>query len=243
VNDRTDLPDLDALRDAYALDRARPTVRMNFVSSVDGAVEVDGHSRGLSSELDKRVFFVLRGYADAVMVGAGTLRHEGYGPVRSAGAALSWRRSHGLSDHPTLVIVSESLHLDPGDAVFAEAPVRPVVLTNGAAPVDRRDRLAAVADVIAFGDAAGTDLAAGLGELHRRGLSQILCEGGPHLFASLLSAGLVDELCLTISPMLVGPGPDRIVTGEAIDKPADLRLVHAIVAGDEILTRYARAGS
>jgi riboflavin biosynthesis pyrimidine reductase len=215
---------------------------MNFVTSVDGAVEVEGHSGGLSSEMDRQVFFVLRGYADAVMVGAGTLRHEGYGPVRSVEPALSWRRSQALPDHPTLVVVSESLHLDPGARVFAEAPVRPVVLTNGASRAERRNRLAPVADVIPVGDTT-TDLAAGLAELRRRGLGQILCEGGPHLFGSLLIAGLVDELCLTISPMLVGAGPGRIITGEGLSKPAGMRLVHAIAVGDEILTRYARPGS
>ena len=235
-----DPPDVNALREAYSPDRARAAVRVNFVTSLDGAVEVAGHSSGLSSDVDRLVFSVLRGHADAVLVGAGTLRHERYGPVRLAEPARAWRRTQGLPEHPTLVIVSESLDLDPLAPVFIDAPVRPVVLTQAGAPVDRQDGLARVADVIAVGH-PGTDLPAGLAALNRRGLTQILCEGGPRLFGSLLKAGLVDELCLTISPRLAGPGPGRIIAGDPIGGPAGMRLLHVISAGDDLLTRYARA--
>src|SRR5262249_3372469 len=159
-----------------------------------------GHSSGLSSDIDHEVFFILRGYADAILVGAGTLRHEGYGPVRAAESVRRWRTGQGLPEHPTLVVVSESLHPDPGAAGFDEAPVRPVVLTHSSAPDERRRRLAPVADVIVTGDDS-VDLGAGLTELHGRGLQQILCEGGPKLFGSLVSNGLVDELCLTLAPL------------------------------------------
>jgi riboflavin biosynthesis pyrimidine reductase len=238
----SDPPDLEPVRRAYAPDRSRPCLRVNFVSSVDGAVEVEGHSRGLSSDIDREVFHILRGYADAILVGAGTLRHEVYGPVRLAEPVRRWRREQGLAEQPTLVVVSESLHLDPGTAVFAEAPMRPLVLTNAAAPDEGREKLSAVADVIAVGQDE-TDLTAGLAELHRRGLTQILCEGGPRLFGSLLRAGLVDEVCLTVSPMLAGPGAGRIVAGDPASGPTGLRLVHAIAAGSELLLRYARATS
>jgi riboflavin-specific deaminase-like protein len=232
--------DADAVRDAYAPDRAHPSVRLNFVTSLDGAVEVDGYSKGLSGEADVRVFGLLRMHSDAVMVGAGTLRHEGYHALRLDEARRSWRREQGLPVHPTLVIVSASLRVDPGDDVFAEAPVRPVVLTHAAAPAERRHALAKAADVIACGESV-VDLAAGLRELHGRGLSQVLCEGGPHLFGALLAADLVDELCLTLSPLLAGPGAGRIVAGAPVDTPRPMRLVHILTEGDMLLTRYARA--
>jgi len=242
-DDATDLDD-EALLDAYAPDRTRPCVRVNFVTSLDGAVEVTGHSRGLSSEADQRVFSMLRTLADAIMVGAGTLRHERYGPVRLAEAPQAWRRQQGLAEQPTLVIVSASLDFDAGHRVFTEAPVRPVVLTHAGAPSDRRAAIEPLADVVTCGESV-VDLAAGLADLRRRGLGQVLCEGGPQLFGALLAADLVDELCLTVSPLLVGAGPGRIVAGAGADagraEPLPMRLVHVIAAGDMLLTRYARA--
>jgi len=239
------LPDRRPLDEAgllalYAADGSDTSVRVNFVTSLDGAVEVDGRSRGLSGEADRAVFTLLRRLSDAVMVGAGTVRQEGYGPVRANEAAARWRVGTGRPEHPTLVIVSASLDLDPSARIFTEAPVRPVVLTHDGAPADRRSHLAAVADVVSCGRSV-VDLSAGLAELNRRGLFQILCEGGPHLFGALLAADLVDDLCLTISPLLVGAGPGRIVEGAGRDEPARLRLAHLVAAEEMLLTRYVRA--
>jgi riboflavin biosynthesis pyrimidine reductase len=208
---------------AYATDR--PGVRINFVSSLDGAVEVDGYSRGLSTPADRDVFHVLRGQADAVMVGAGTLRHEKYGPV---------------APKAVLVVVSGSLDLDPDARPFVEAPIRPVVLTHAAAPAERRAALAAVADIIDCGDTV-IDPSAGLSALRTRGLGRVLCEGGPHLFGALLAADLVDELCLTVSPLLVGSGPGRIVTDGRRNIPLTMSLAHILADGDTLFTRYTRA--
>ncbi len=231
--------DAAGLAAAYAVDRSTPCVRMNFVSSLDGAVEVDGYSRGLSSPADQQVFHVLRPHADAVMVGAGTLRHEGYGAVRLSDEQRETRAAQGIQPDPTLVVVSGSLGLDADSKPFAQAPVRPVVLTHAAAPADRRADLARVADVVICGDTV-VDPAVGLAELHRRGLEQVLCEGGPHLFGALLAADLVDELCLTMSAQLAGSGAGRIVADGRRDTPADLRLVHLILADDTVFTRYSR---
>jgi riboflavin biosynthesis pyrimidine reductase len=222
--------DLAGLATAYATDPSRPSVRMNFVSSIDGAAEVDGYSRGLSSDTDRQVFHILRSHADAVMVGAGTLRHEGYGPVRVAERSVD----------PTLVIVSGSLDLDPAHRVLVEAPVRPIVLTHAGAPADRRATLTDVADIIDCGSSV-VDLALGLTELRSRGLDQVLCEGGPHLFGALLAADLVDEICLTVSALLAGSGAGRIVANGRRDVPLSMRLVHIIAADDTLFTRYARA--
>jgi len=221
--------DLAGLAKAYAPE-AGPSVRINFVSSIDGAVELDGYSRGLSSDIDRQVFHILRSHADAVMVGAGTLRHEGYGPVRVSDRAVD----------PTLVIVSGSLDLDPGNRALVEAPVRPIVLTHSGAPDDRRAALAPVADVIECG-ASVVDIARGLAALADRGLDHVLCEGGPHLFGALLAADLVDELCLTVSALLAGSGAGRIVADGRRDIPLAMRLVHIIAADDTLFTRYARA--
>jgi riboflavin-specific deaminase-like protein len=228
------------LRALYATDGTEPLLRANFVTSLDGAVEVDGRSRGLSGDADRAVFALMRKVADAVMVGAGTARHEGYGPARVDETTAKWRAETGRPEQPTLVLVSSSLDLDPAARAFTEAPVRPIVLTHDAAPADRRDALATVADVVSCGQSV-VDLSRGLAELHRRGLRHVLCEGGPHLFGALLAADLVDELCLTISPLLVGAGPGRIVEGGRRDHPEGMRLAHLIAAEGMLLSRYVRA--
>jgi riboflavin biosynthesis pyrimidine reductase len=227
-----------ALIEAYAPDPDRP-VRLNFVASLDGAVTLDGASAGLSSAADRRVFGLLRMHCDALLVGAGTLRHEGYHAVRLDETRRSWRRAHGRPEYPTLVVVSGSLNLDPGQAAFADAPVRPVVLTHAAAPPDRRAAMEAVTDVVACGETA-VDLTAGLAALRRRGLALILSEGGPKLCGSLLAEGLVDELCLTISPLFAGPGAGRLVDGPRREIPVGMSLVHVLTEEGALLTRYAR---
>lgn len=229
------------LVDCYAPDRTRPWLRANFVASLDGAAAVDGYSRGLSSAADQLVLRLLRQHADAVMVGAGTLRHEGYGALRLDDDAQRWREAHGLAGQPTLVIVSNSLDLDPGHRMFAGAPVRPVVLTRRDAPA--AEPLAAVADLVRCGDSS-VDLEAGLAALTGRGLHQVLTEGGPHLLGSLLAADLVDEFCLTVSPLLAGAGATRVAAGPPMAQPARMRIGHLILAEENLLlSRYLRATS
>ncbi|MFC0531020.1 pyrimidine reductase family protein [Phytohabitans kaempferiae] len=225
-----------ALTGLYQVDE--PVVRVNFVTSVDGAVELDGFSAGLSGVPDKRVFALLRMLCDALVVGAGTLRHEGYRALRLDAERRAWRRGQGLAEYPTLVVVSGSLDLNPGQAAFADAPVRPIVLTHGRAPVDRRQALSGVADVWTAGDDT-VDLADGLARLRERGLRHLLCEGGPHLFGTLTAADLVDEVCLTLSPLVTGPGAGRITAGPA-SPPKGMALRHVLEAEGSLFLRYTR---
>ena len=215
-----------------------PTLRANFVSSADGAVTLDGFSAGLSGGPDKRVFGLLRMLCDALLVGAGTLRDEGYGPVRLSEERRSWRRANGLHPYPTPVVVSARLDLDPASDFFANAPVRPLVLTpeiGPAVPTGLDD----VAEVIRVGDTQ-VDCLAARALLHERGLAQILCEGGPSLFRALIAVDAVDELCLTVSPLLAGPGAGRIVLG-APTPTRRLTLRHVLEADGALLLRYVRA--
>ncbi len=231
----TDLSDADLI-EAYGRPPA-PTLRANFVTSADGAVTLDGYSEGLSGAPDKRVFGLLRMLCDGLLVGAGTLRAEGYGPVRLSEERRSWRRAHGLEPYPTPVVVSARLDLDPTAGFFAQAPVRPLVLapTRGpAAPAGLDD----VAEVLRVGETE-VDFPAALAQLRGRGLAQILCEGGPRLFGSLIAADEVDEVCLTVSPLLAGPGAGRIALG-APTPPRHLTLRHALEADGVLLLRYAR---
>jgi riboflavin biosynthesis pyrimidine reductase len=229
-----ELDDTD-LAAAYAVPDAAH-VRMNFVHSVDGAATVDGRSAGLGTPGDKRLFGLLRTLCDLVLVGAGTAVAERYGPTITSAEARAARRDRGLAEVPPLALVSASLHLDPTAPVFTETPVRPIVLTRANAPAGTRSQLERVADVITAGDDT-VDLAEALRVLAARGLRRVLSEGGPRLFGSLHAAGLVDELCLTVSPRLVGSGARRIIDGPAAEL-ADLTLAHVLTEDGALFLRY-----
>lgn len=216
----------------------RPTwLRVNFVSSVDGAVTVDGKSAGLGGDADRRVFDLLRTLCDVVLVASGTVTNEGYGAMILDPASVEARVAHGLRPQPTFAIVSGSLDLDPGSEVFTKAPVRPLVFTVESAPT--HDALSQVADVIACGKTA-LNPAAMVAALVERGLGRIHCEGGPSLFASLLDADVVDELCLTLSPLLAGGESGQIVHGD-LPSPRELALAGILRSESTLLLRYTRA--
>lgn len=230
----------DRLAELYTIDdRERPWLRVNFVSSLDGAATRDGRSGGLSSASDKRVFDVLRRLCDVVMVGAGTVRVEGYGPMRLDDDAAGWRELNGLPPQPAFAIVSGSLNIDQASRVFSDAPVRPIVLTTTRASDERASALRRVADVVVCGDDS-IDADVARRTLLERGLAQILCEGGPALFGSILAADGVDELCLTLSPSLEAGDAGRIARG-ALPSARSLTLRNILVATDAVLLRYSRA--
>lgn len=231
----------DELIAAYTVsDRSVPRLRANFVTSLDGAVTLDGLSGGLSSKDDQNVLGLLRMLADVVLVGAGTLRAEQYNGLRLGKERRAWRHEQGWPENPVLAVVSRRLDLNPASSVFTEAPVRPIVITSESSPAGQRKALAEVADVLVCG-ADEVDLAEAVGALVERGLPQILCEGGPHLLGSLTSADLVDELCLTVSPVLAGPGARRITDGLASTQVHRLDPLHVINGADGYLfLRYGR---
>lgn len=212
---------------------ASPALRVNFVSSIDGAATHDGLSGGLSDSADKRRFELLRRACDVVLVGAGTARAEGYGPMRVSEASARWRRSNGMPEHPVFALVSGRLDLDPASPIFTDAPVRPIVITARG-----RETTAFAADVIATGEER-VDLADAVSLLRARGLTRILCEGGPSLFASLLAVDLVDELCLTIAPTLESGDSGRITHAEA-PTPRGMHLARVLRSGDTLLLTYRR---
>jgi riboflavin biosynthesis pyrimidine reductase len=230
-----ELDDTD-LAAAYAVPDAAH-VRMNFVSSADGAATVDGRSGGLGTPGDRKVFGALRTLCDAVLVGGGTAMTEHYGPAVRTDEARARRRARGLAEVPPIVLVSGSLHLDPAAPVFSEATTRPIVLTRENAPAGMRAQLQRVADVITAGDDT-IDLTQALSVLAARGLEKVLCEGGPSLFGSLHAAGLVDELCLTVAPKLAGANGPRLIAGPATDL-ADLELTQVLTEEGALFMRYA----
>lgn len=229
----------ESLSDDELVEGLGAGLRVNFVQSIDGAATRHGRSGGLSDAADRRRFELLRRVSDAVIVGAGTIRIEGYGPLRVSAASARWRVAQGMSEHPVLAVVSRALGLDPASRLFSEAPVRPVIITNAArSAADDRARFESVADLIAVGDDA-VDLPAALSALRARGLHRLLCEGGPSLFASLLAADAVDELCVTISPQLDAGDAMRIAHGAAMSA-REMRLAEVLRSGSALLLRYRR---
>jgi riboflavin biosynthesis pyrimidine reductase len=224
------------IADIYAYPR-ETWLRANFVSSADGAAYVDGRSGGLSSPGDMRIFGLLRVLADVVLVGAGTARIEEYKPARRRDALARLRE--GRPPTVPIALVSRSLDLDLTTALFTEAPTdaRTIVITCEASPADRRAEIAKVADLIVAGEAA-VDLPQGVGELAKRGLGRVICEGGPHLLGSLAAADLVDELSLTFSPALAGPGGSRIIAGPALPAAAKMTLATVLAEDDFLFCRY-----
>ena len=185
----------------------RPSVRLNMIASIDGATAVAGRSGGLGGDADHELFRVLRTQADVVLVAAGTVRAERYGP----------------SAVP-LAIVTRSCQLDLDSPLFADAPTTPLVFTVADAPLDRRERASRVAGVIVAGE-RDVELRRVLSELGIRGYRAVLAEGGPTLNAQLAAADLIDELCLTVSPHLVGGDARRILAGPPLPAPRPLRPV------------------
>ena len=229
-------PDLAAL---YAYPPG-PWLRGNMVASADGAASLGGVTASLSSEADRQVFLLLRALADVILVGAGTVRAEGYGPARRS---RHW--PHLRADRPAtprIAVVSARLDLDPESRLFTEAgpDARTIVITSASAPQDLRASLARHADVITVGEAA-IDLKAAVRALADHGHHRMLTEGGPHLLGQLAAAGLLDELCLTIGPLLAGPGADRIVTGHPFPAgPLPFTLAHVLEDSGFLLCRYTR---
>jgi riboflavin biosynthesis pyrimidine reductase len=216
---------------------ARPTwVRANMITSVDGAVSVQGRSSGLSGVADKLVFGLLRSLADVILVGAETARAEHYGLARI------WPQVRPDRPVPPIAIVTKRLTLDLDSPIIqGNGGPRTIVLTTTQAATDRVELASKTADVIIAGDhevpaTAIVDKLAGLG--HRK----ILIEGGPTLLAQLSAAGLLDELCATISPLIEGGGAARMMVSKSSQQPTPRDFALRVLLEDDgfLLARYVR---
>ncbi|PZS19377.1 MAG: pyrimidine reductase family protein [Pseudonocardiales bacterium] len=215
-------------------------LRVNFVVSVDGAATQGGASRGLQTRGDNRIFAALRDLADVVVAGAGTVRTEGYSAIELSARRRAIRAEYGLPAQLPTAVVSRSLRLDPAATLFtaASGTARTIVITCAAGDSIVRAELEQVAEVVVCGGDT-VDLPAARAALAERGLTRVLCEGGPTLFADLAQAGVVDELCLSISPLLSGPGARRAVAGQPWhDAPRALTLAGLLEEDGALFCRY-----
>ena len=205
----------------------RPYVRVNMISSLDGAISVDGRSSLLGGDADRHLFFVLRSLADVVLVGAGTARTEGYGPVRLNQSLRRVRLERRQPTVPQLAVVTRSCDLDWSSSLFTEAEVRPIVITIKNAPETCLRRARKVADVVLAGDDS-VDLGQALASLNERGVSKVLGEGGPSLNGYLAAGRFLDELCLTLSPRLAGGDGARVISGPSLPWPLKVEMAQVL---------------
>jgi riboflavin biosynthesis pyrimidine reductase len=232
------LTDAD-LANLYAYPQ-HPVLRAIMVTSADGAATLDGASAGLSSDADRHVFALNRTLADVILVGSGTARAEHYAPVR---VRELWRHlREGRTPTPPIAIITGRLDLDPASPLFTGAPphARTIIITTAQAAAGAGAALSEViapGDIVVAGDTA-VDLAAAVDALRGRGYQHILAEGGPSILGELVGAGLLDELCLTIGPLLAGPGAPRIVTGSPAAQAQPMTLTHVLDDSGFLLCRY-----
>jgi riboflavin-specific deaminase-like protein len=215
----------------------RPYVLVNMVASVDGATSVDGLTRALGSPTDRMIFLHLRDLADAVLVGAATVRAERYGPIRTDPSERERRKRRGQKPRPAIVVVSRSLDFDWESPFFTDADPKPLILAPADTQPERLKRVRHRADVLATGQAT-VDLTDALSQLRGQGVELLLCEGGPMLNTELIRAGLIDEICLTVAPLLASGGPRGIFGAGLTQDLVNLRLVHLLEDNGFLFHRY-----
>lgn len=218
----------------------RPWLLANMVAGLDGSLSWHGRVGALSSASDRSLFVRLRGLADAVLVGAGTVRAEGYGPVRLPDDVRARRVAEGRPAVPPLLVVSRSLDLDWSAPLWApdDGP-RPVVITSNGAPAEAVEIAAEHAEVVLAG-AEAVDLSAALAHLSGQGMGVVVTEGGPTLLDELVGARLLDELCLTLTPRFGGDPLTMANRAAPAAELASFSLAGVVRQDDELYLRYLR---
>lgn len=227
---------------AYPDDLQRCWVRANMISSLDGGATEDGKSGGLGNPGDRAVFNLMRQAADVILMGAATVRIENYSGVQLSVPQRQERQRRGQPEVPPIAVITASAEFDPRAKFFTRTEVAPLILTATNTVADARHRLGAVAEVL---DASGADPtrvdpAVALRILTQRKLFRVLTEGGPAFLSTLIEDDLLDELCLTVAPILVGGVARRIATGPG-QAHTRMRPAHLLTDDEGYLyTRYVR---
>jgi riboflavin biosynthesis pyrimidine reductase len=215
----------------------RGWLRTNFVMSLDGSVQgSDGRSGTINTASDRHVFALQRALADAILVGANTVRIEGYRAIDLEPWQLEIREQEGLAPYPVLVIISASADLDPVIATPVEGRGGSVmIITTSDKSQDDLEPLRIAGITVQQAEGGALDLAVIIDQLAGTGLPRLVCEGGPQLHNDLLAAGVVDEVALTLAPVAVGGQGLRSTSGAALPAPCGFRLHHALYADDGAL--------
>lgn len=218
-------PDVDVAARLAADQRpkpnGRPWVTLVMITSVDGAISVDGVSGGLGAASDHDRFVAARRQADAIVVGASTVAAEDYRPASIP-----------------IAVITGSLSPDPGQRLFSDPDFMPLLYTTDQAARTRGSDFDGIAEVIALGDSV--DPAQVLADLDNRGMSAVMLEGGPTLNSLFLRADLVDEMLISYSPLVVGGEGSRLTNGPAMPAVRRFAVDRVLLADDIIFARYLR---
>jgi riboflavin biosynthesis pyrimidine reductase len=210
-----------------------PWVVVNMVSSLDGATAIDGKSSVLGDDDDRELFRALRTASDVILVGAGTVRAENYGPVRLSADRKERRRALGLTDVPRIAVLTGRLDLEPDARLFSDPSQRPLVLTGPASDPAKREALSELAEIVVLDDLGPEAVVDRLGDF-----DVVLCEGGPGLNSQLAEVGRIDDLNLTVAPLIAGGGSKRIVEGAMVEPPLEMRLDRILSGERSLFLRY-----
>ncbi|WP_369392610.1 pyrimidine reductase family protein [Streptomyces sp. CG1] len=220
----------------------RPWLRANMVSTLDGAAQHEGRSQPISSAADMRIFGTLRALADVIVVGAETVRQEEYRPARARAEFAAARKAAGQAPAPAIAVVSASLELDFSLPLYT-SPLVPTLILTGAAAAP--DRVAAAeeagATVVIAGEGRGIEPVRAVRALADLGHTRLLTEGGPRLLGQLIAAGVLDEMCLTLSPMLTAGDAQRVAGGPSVAVPRRFELVSLLEEAGFLFGRYRRS--
>lgn len=217
-------------------------VRANMITSLDGGATDDGKSAGLAGPGDHALFSRMRQEADVVLVGASTVRIENYSGAQMSLAQRQERQGRGQTELPPIAIVTHGADFEHDAKIFTRTEIPPLIMTSHDAVADARGRFGSTAEVIdaSGSDADSVDLAVVLKTFAERKLLRVLSEGGPGMIGLLIAHGLLDELCLSIAPILVGGRAGRIATGDG-DAHTRMRRSHLLTDDDGYLyTRYVK---
>ena len=227
---------------AYPENLDRPWVRANMIASLDGGATDDGKAAGLAGSGDRALFSRMRQEADVVLVGASTVRIENYSGAQMSVAQRRERQRRGQAELPPIAVVTHNADFDHDAKIFTRTEVPPLIMTSRETVDDAGRRFGSMAEIV---DASGAqtdrvDLAVVLAEFQQRGLLRVLSEGGPAIISLLVEHGLLDELCVTIAPILVGGRARRIATGEG-EAHTRMRRSHVLTDDEGYLyTRYVK---
>jgi len=220
--------------------RHRPLVSVNMATSLDGRISTRRREQfALGTRDDRHFMDVLRARMDAVIVGAGTVRHDGYPILVRDAAVRRSRMARGLPPHPVNVVMSRSLDVPLNRPFFRRPDTERIVFTRRAAPAARVRRVEKVAEVVALPGRTLSPTAV-LGELYRRGMRNVLLEGGGELHFAFAKERVVDEVYVTITPRLIGGDAPSLLDGKGFLKAdhVELELVSHRRVGNELFLHY-----